>query len=144
MLDDNELIQKFQNGDEKAFDQLVRNNLNNVFGFFMKVTRDEMSAEDLTQDVFMKLYTVVYVSRRRCAPPQDKYGEHRTTGTGYITFCNRNFGGDATKMEQAIAAGELIVKETNGRKMIYEPTESQVVVFVSYGRLLSGSEVVKA
>ena len=56
MLDDNELIQKFQNGDEKAFDQLVRNNLNNVFGFFMKVTRDEMSAEDLTQDVFMKLY----------------------------------------------------------------------------------------
>ena len=56
MLDDNELIQKFQNGDEKAFDQLVRNNLNNVFGFFMKITRDEMSAEDLTQDVFMKLY----------------------------------------------------------------------------------------
>ena len=56
MLDDNELIQKFQNGDEKAFDQLVRNNLNNVFGFFMKVTRDEMSAEDLTQDVFIKLY----------------------------------------------------------------------------------------
>ena len=56
MLDDNELIQKFQNGDEKAFDQLVRKNLNNVFGFFMKVTRDEMSAEDLTQDVFMKLY----------------------------------------------------------------------------------------
>ena len=38
MLDDNELIQKFQNGDEKAFDQLVRNNLNNVFGFFMKGT----------------------------------------------------------------------------------------------------------
>ena len=56
MLDDNELIKKFQNGDEKAFDQLVRNNLNNVFGFFMKVTRDEMSAEDLTQDVFIKLY----------------------------------------------------------------------------------------
>ena len=56
MLDDNELIQKFQNGDEKAFDQLVRNNLNNVFGFFMKITRDEMSAEDLTQDVFIKLY----------------------------------------------------------------------------------------
>ena len=56
MLDDNELIQKFQNGDEKAFDQLVRNNLNNVFGFFMKITRDEMSAEDLAQDVFMKLY----------------------------------------------------------------------------------------
>ena len=56
MLNDNELIAKFQDGDEKAFDQLVQNNVNNVFGFFMKVTRNEMTAEDLAQDVFMKLY----------------------------------------------------------------------------------------
>ncbi len=56
MLSDNELIEKFQNGDDKAFDKLIQNNLNNVFGFFMKITRDEMAAEDLAQDVFMKLY----------------------------------------------------------------------------------------
>ena len=56
MIDDKELIRKFTAGDEKAFDQIVQNNLNNVFGFFMKITRDEMAAEDLTQDVFLKLY----------------------------------------------------------------------------------------
>ena len=56
MLSNNELIEKFQNGDDKAFDELIQNNLNNVFGFFMKITRDEMAAEDLAQDVFMKLY----------------------------------------------------------------------------------------
>ena len=56
MIDDKELIRKFTSGDEKAFDQIVQNNLNNVFGFFMKITRDEMAAEDLTQDVFLKLY----------------------------------------------------------------------------------------
>jgi len=56
MLSDNELIEKFQNGDDKAFNKLIQNNLNNVFGFFMKITRDEMAAEDLAQDVFMKLY----------------------------------------------------------------------------------------
>ena len=56
MIDDKELIRKFTSGDEKAFDQIVQNNLNNVFGFFLKITRDEMAAEDLTQDVFLKLY----------------------------------------------------------------------------------------
>ena len=91
----------------------------------------------------MKLYTIMYESHEIYVPPQDKFGEHRTTGTGYITFCNRNFGGDVTKMEEAIAAGELIVKETNGVKKVFEPTETQVVVFVSYGRLQGGSEVVK-
>ena len=56
MIDEKELIRKFTSGDEKAFDQIVQKNLNNVFGFFMKITRDEMAAEDLTQDVFLKLY----------------------------------------------------------------------------------------
>ena len=37
MIDDKELIRKFTAGDEKAFDQIVQNNLNNVFGFFMKI-----------------------------------------------------------------------------------------------------------
>ena len=56
MHDDNNLIQKFQSGDEKSFDKLVEIHLHNVFGFFLKITRDEMVAEDLSQDVFMKLY----------------------------------------------------------------------------------------
>ena len=38
MLSNNELIEKFQNGDDKAFDELIQNNLNNVFGFFMKIS----------------------------------------------------------------------------------------------------------
>ena len=33
MIDDKELIRKFTAGDEKAFDQIVQNNLNNVFVF---------------------------------------------------------------------------------------------------------------
>ena len=40
MLSNNELIEKFQNGDDKAFDELIQNNLNNVFGFFMKLYKN--------------------------------------------------------------------------------------------------------
>ena len=56
MPEDNDLIRQFQYGDEKSFDKLVEKHLNYVFGFFLKVTRNSMTAEDLAQDVFMKLY----------------------------------------------------------------------------------------
>ena len=56
MHEDSDLIREFQHGDEKSFDKLVKKHLDNVFGFFLKVTRDKMAAEDLAQDVFIKLY----------------------------------------------------------------------------------------
>ena len=56
MKNDNELIKKFQNGDNAAFDYLVREHLDEVYGFFVKITDDPMDAEDLAQDVFLKLH----------------------------------------------------------------------------------------
>ena len=55
MKKDRELIQEFQNGDEEAFNELVRRYLDLVHGFFQKITNDEMEAEDLAQNVFIKL-----------------------------------------------------------------------------------------
>lgn len=56
MKKDRELIQEFQNGDEEAFNELVRRYLDLVHGFFQKITNDEMEAEDLAQNVFIKLF----------------------------------------------------------------------------------------
>ena len=56
MKKDRELIQEFQNGDEEAFNELVRRYLDLVHGFFQKITDDEMEAEDLAQNVFIKLF----------------------------------------------------------------------------------------
>ena len=56
MKKDRELIQDFQNGDEEAFNELVRRYLDLVHGFFQKITDDEMEAEDLAQNVFIKLF----------------------------------------------------------------------------------------
>jgi len=107
MLDDNELIQKFQNGDEKAFDQLVRNNLNNVFGFFMKVTRDEMSAEDLTQDVFMKLYKNLKNFRHDSNFSTYLYRINSNTVNSWIT---RNKWKNLLHLDQAPDKGEYDIK----------------------------------
>ena len=107
MLDDNELIQKFQNGDEKAFDQLVRNNLNNVFGFFMKVTRDEMSAEDLTQDVFMKLYKNLKNFRHESNFSTYLYRINSNTVNSWIT---RSKWKNLLHLDQAPDKGEYDIK----------------------------------
>lgn len=56
MKNDNELIQQYQNGNLAAFDDLVRKHLDEVFRFFVKITEDPMDAEDLAQDVFLKLH----------------------------------------------------------------------------------------
>ena len=107
MLDDNELIQKFQNGDEKAFDQLVRNNLNNVFGFFMKVTRDEMSSEDLAQDVFMKLYKNLKNFRHESNFSTYLYRINSNTVNSWIT---RNKWKNLLHLDQAPDKGEYDIK----------------------------------
>ena len=107
MLDDNELIQKFQNGDEKAFDQLVRNNLNNVFGFFMKVTRDEMAAEDLAQDVFMKLYKNLKNFRHDSNFSTYLYRINSNTVNSWVT---RNKWKNLLHLDQAPDKGEYDMK----------------------------------
>ena len=107
MLDDNELIQKFQNGDEKAFDQLVINNLNNVFGFFMKVTRDEMSAEDLTQDVFMKLYKNLKNFKHDSNFSTYLYRINSNTVSSWIT---RNKWKNLLHLDQVLDKGEYDIK----------------------------------
>jgi RNA polymerase sigma-70 factor (ECF subfamily) len=56
MLTDHELIKKFQNGSEQAFDELVRRHLTPVVRFFQSITGSVMEAEDLAQDVFLRLY----------------------------------------------------------------------------------------
>ena len=56
MKNDNVLIQQYQNGNNAAFDELVRRYLDEVYNFFIKLTNDPMDAEDLAQDVFLKLH----------------------------------------------------------------------------------------
>ena len=103
MLNDNELIAKFQNGDQKAFDQLVQNNLNNVFGFFMKVTRSEVAAEDLAQDVFLKLYKNLKNFRHDSNFSTYLYRINTNTANSWIT---RNKWKNLLHLDQAPDRGE--------------------------------------
>ncbi|MDP6991053.1 MAG: sigma-70 family RNA polymerase sigma factor [Candidatus Marinimicrobia bacterium] len=56
MKTDHELIKEFQDGNEAAFNELVKRHLPDTYGFFIKFTKDEIEAEDLAQDVFIKMF----------------------------------------------------------------------------------------
>lgn len=54
---DEDLIRAFKKGELDAFTMLVRRHQNALINFFYHLCYDRMIAEDLTQEVFVKLYT---------------------------------------------------------------------------------------
>ncbi len=59
MRTDNELITDFQLGSEEAFNELVSRYLSKTYGFFRKFTDSNEEAEDLAQNIFIKMYTAL-------------------------------------------------------------------------------------
>ncbi len=54
-MNEKALIKKCQRGDKNAFEQLIRFYYPYVSGFLLKTTEDNMLAEDLTQDTFLRM-----------------------------------------------------------------------------------------
>ena len=103
MPSDHELIRKFQKGDPDAFDEIVRRHLPNVMGFFINITRDEMAAEDLAQDVFYKLYKHLKRFRFESAVTTYLYRINTNTANSWIT---RNKWRNLLHLDQAPDRGE--------------------------------------
>lgn len=55
-LNDTELIVEYLEGDDQAFEQLLKSYLSAVYNFIFQMTRDRAVAEDLTQETFIKAW----------------------------------------------------------------------------------------
>ena len=55
-LDDFELMRRFQQGDEAAYEALVRRHLAFVIRHARRFVGDHSSAEDVAQDVFLRVF----------------------------------------------------------------------------------------
>ena len=53
---DAELVVRFQQGEETAFEDLVRRHMRDAFGFCLRLTGDAAGAEELSQDGFVLAY----------------------------------------------------------------------------------------
>ena len=145
MHDDNNLIQKFQSGDEKSFDKLVEIHLHNVFGFFLKITRDEMVAEDLSQDVFMKLYKNLKNFRHESSFSTYLYRINMNTANTWIT---RNKWKNILHIDQIPDRGEIdrTNEEEWKRKELWDgisklPKKQRTVVMLRISDSLSYKEI---
>ena len=145
MHDDNNLIQKFQSGDEKSFDKLVEIHLHNVFGFFLKITRDEMAAEDLSQDVFMKLYKNLKNFRHESSFSTYLYKINMNTANTWIT---RNKWKNILHIDQIPDRGEIdrTNEEEWKRKELWDgisklPKKQRTVVMLRISDSLSYKEI---
>ncbi|CAG5080062.1 RNA polymerase sigma factor [Parvicella tangerina] len=54
-VDEKILVKEYLNGNEAAFEKLLRKNQGKVFGYIMKMVRDEDLANDIFQDTFVKV-----------------------------------------------------------------------------------------
>ena len=53
---DETLMQKFKDGDERTFMEIMRRYQHKIFNFFLRQLHDYALSEDLTQDVFIRVY----------------------------------------------------------------------------------------
>lgn len=55
-ISDEELIQRFQAGEEEAFEEIVNRYANRLMNFAYRFVLDREEAEDIVQDTFLKVY----------------------------------------------------------------------------------------
>lgn len=55
-MSDNELIRTYKKGDALSLEDLIRRYLNQVFGFVYRYISDAREAEDITQEVFVRVW----------------------------------------------------------------------------------------
>ena len=103
MQNDHDLIHQYQNGNRSAYDEIVRRHLSNTIGFFYTITRDRMAAEDLAQDVFLKLFS--HLKRFRFESAFTTYLYRINVNTAN-TWLKRNQWKNLLHLDQAPDRGE--------------------------------------
>lgn len=56
MLEDKQLVENFLGGDEQALEALIERYLKPLYGFVFQFTQDRNTAEDIVQEVFVKVW----------------------------------------------------------------------------------------
>ncbi len=56
LYNERQLLDAVANGDETAFAELFNSYHNKLYGFILKLTKNEEAAEDVVQDVFLKIW----------------------------------------------------------------------------------------
>ena len=145
MKNDHKLIKLFQKGDQTAYDRLVRKYLYNTVGFFRTITGDKMVAEDLAQDVFLKLFKILEKFRFQSAFSTYLYRINLNTANSWFT---RNKWKNILHLDQTYERGEVDsdIEKDWARKELWDaisllPKKQRTVVVLRISESLSYKEI---
>ena len=60
---DNALIERIREGDTTSFDTLFHRHYDRVYGLLFRLVGNRVEAEDITQEVFLKLYNHAFAKK---------------------------------------------------------------------------------
>ncbi|MEF3279824.1 MAG: RNA polymerase sigma factor [Elusimicrobiota bacterium] len=128
-MEDNELIEEYLNGDEKSFEKLYEKYKIALFNFIFYMVRDKELANDLLQEVFIKVI--------------DNISEYRNENfKAWIFLIARNkiydyFKSNKTKFEQSnisideevngVSYKDILESEDTPQKILLEKIENEVL-----------------
>lgn len=143
MKTDNEIIQLFQQGNQSAFDELVKRHLDSVYRFFLRITGDEMDAEDLAQSVFIKLFKSLKKFRFNAEFTTYLYRAKVNTANSYLTRNKwRNFLHMDQSPEQSYSHDETgITKKEIWNYVSKLPGKQRNVVMMRLNQELAFKEI---
>jgi len=55
-MKDGDLVKRFQNGEEQAFDELVKKHYSTTHNLLVRLSGNSMDADDLCQETFIRVY----------------------------------------------------------------------------------------
>lgn len=91
-LTDNTLLKQISHGDEASFEVVFRQHYDRVYGLLFRLVGNRVEAEDLTQEVFMKLHRHAYRKRFFRTKREHNIGAwlfRTATNTGYNAIRSR-------------------------------------------------------
>jgi RNA polymerase sigma-70 factor, ECF subfamily len=89
-------VRRAQAGEDEALRFLYMRYKNNVYGYVLSIVRDQHEAEDVTQQVFLKLMSVI-----------QKYEPRQVPFTAWIIRVARNIAVDHQRQRRAIPRAEV-------------------------------------
>lgn len=123
LIDEKELMENLQRGDQQAFEKLYRHYVDPIFRKIQYLTKSPELAEELTQDVFLKIW-----ERRATIDPDSSFGAfvHRIA-QNLVVDLYRRLAYDKVLREHLInSVAELYdpVAEHLDRELVYKALES--------------------
>lgn len=136
-MNDRQLIEKILASDDRAFEVLVEKHKKMVFTTIFRIVKNKSDAEDLFQDVFLKVYNSVQYLRNE----NDLSGWLYRIATNHsISFLRKKNPAKANSVASKQSPLEVVVtfvgfadKETQDVKM--EQEEARLMLFLAIDRL---------